>query len=635
MARLRFNSLVVHLYGNNPIFPWTHNGVTKPVEVLTTSARGREWGTQNVPDVRKLIGAAGLFEGPEFGVTTAPVPLMQEVFRYAGEWGLEVNLAIDVDTESALARPIVDTLPAAARFAGWNGHPIPNPEAPEGYGFYRSQVRFLLDTYPTITRLTLWKRVGRTPASQVDPARLPAAWREEFDRLAAGIPAEQREIAAGHFVVNRMARAFRRALDEAGRREMALGVGTWHIAFLEIADRFFDPSITFYPLDGTRRLPEGGTLAMMRKVSRRRRVVSFAWAHHDDETYAGRPYTPFARFADLLDASGSAGYGIIHWTFRPLDLFFLSVARQTWQGTRNELLEATARRLAGGEGEGQYLARWVREAPQFGRETSNFFIDPDYFTDDIVERVVRGIDERQAELAKLPESPFRRYFQAWEEWVRRFYLAGRGLTRARRAYEVGDLKAAARLLDEHRVERAIDQYAETTRVMGATPGEKGLLLSINTRFYPYFVMMRQLARVEPVRFAYWRYEPAPLAQGAGRGQFRFDEHRKLWYAFQVAPGSTQGMGLRVTSPQELAVGIPLDYWYFQNPKARGRTGNTPLTKGKYVVEMQMGHGYAEVDGVRVEAGGSKRFPVQIRDGFLHVKLVPAGGEAVLEKLALK
>ena len=349
-SRMKFNSLMVHLYGNNPTFAYSHNGITKPVEGLTTSLRGQEWGTQNVNDVRRLIGAAGIFHSPVFGSEAAAnVPderraeaateLIEKAFAFARSRGMDLNLAIDVDTESALPRSIVDTLPASAVLRGFRDHPIPNPEAPEGYAFYRSQARFLLANYPMLSRLTLWKRPGRTPASQVDPKNLPEGWQREFDdRLGQAktpVPPDQREIAAGYLVVNRMARAFRRALDELGRPDIPLGVGTWHIAFMELADRFFDPQLTFYALDGTRQFPEEATRRMMRACSAQRRKVTFAWAHHDDATYAGRSFTPFRNYAGLLESSGSAGYGIIHWTFRPLDLFFKSLAQQVWADTIN------------------------------------------------------------------------------------------------------------------------------------------------------------------------------------------------------------------------------------------------------------------------------------------------------------
>lgn len=696
--RMKFNSLVVHLYGNNPIFAYSHNGIRKPVEGLTTSLRGREWGTQNVNDVRRLIGAAGIFSAPVFGSEAAMVPderrteaateLMQRVFAFARSRGMEVNLAVDVDTESALPRNIVDTLPERARFPGWNQYPIPNPEVPEGYAFYRSQVRFLLAHYPTLTRLTLWKRVGRTPASQVDPQNLPEAWRPEFEKLAKGLAGDQRQIGAGHLVVNHMARAFRRALQELGRPDIPLGVGTWHIEFMEIADRFFDPALAFYALDGTRRLPEEATRRMMRSCCVQRSKVTFAWAHHDDATYAGRPFTPFANYAGLLESSGSAGYGVIHWTWRPLDLFFKSLAQQVWKHTVNEPLRTTAEEMAARtfgaaarQAGGRYLERWVQEAPQFGRETSNFFMDPDYFTDELSEQVLRGSEERLAELARLRplvgdtevNKSSLAYFEDWEEYVRRLHSSGRNLTRARRAYENGDLAASIRLLSEHPVERVVEQFADAARRLPVTPGEQGLLLSLNTRFYPYSVMLRQLARAEPIRFRFLRYEHSALAQGPGRGLFYFDRARNLWYSFLIAEDSQSAIvfpryfeasgveelysaGFASDQEVNLRIGIPLDYWYFTNPKAKGKTGNTPLTNGDYLVRLyfiepdsrKTGERLFHVDlqGARVlenfdiaAAGGGRRnvaksFPVRVTDGFLHLKLVPVREEVVLCGLVL-
>ena len=55
---------------------------------------------------------------------------------------------------------------------------------------------------------------------------------------------------------------------------------------------------------------------------------------------------PFPGFASLLRWSGSPGYGIIHWTTRPLDLYFKSLSDQVWNASENETLDTTCQRMA-------------------------------------------------------------------------------------------------------------------------------------------------------------------------------------------------------------------------------------------------------------------------------------------------
>ena len=51
-----FNGIMVHAYGNNPMVTYEFNGKAKPVGYLSTTARGRDWSTMHVNDVRRLWG---------------------------------------------------------------------------------------------------------------------------------------------------------------------------------------------------------------------------------------------------------------------------------------------------------------------------------------------------------------------------------------------------------------------------------------------------------------------------------------------------------------------------------------------------------------------------------------------------
>ena len=165
-AKMRYNAVMVHAYGNNPMFSFRHNGVEKPVGYLSTTMRGRDWGTQHVNDVRRLFGGE-IFRAPVFGASVALAPeaertaaaqrLMHQVFAYARERGMGVTFALDVCTESANPREILRTLPRSALID--NGKwLLANPDTPEGYAYYKAQVVQLLRTYPQIDRLAVWFR---------------------------------------------------------------------------------------------------------------------------------------------------------------------------------------------------------------------------------------------------------------------------------------------------------------------------------------------------------------------------------------------------------------------------------------------------------------------------------------------
>ena len=70
------------------------------------------------------------------------------------------------------------------------------------------------------------------------------------------------------------------------------------------------------------------------------------WAQHDDGNYIGRPYTPFPEFHAKLADAKAGGFGIIHWTTRPLDLFFASHTKQVWQSTKDQPLRTTCDEMA-------------------------------------------------------------------------------------------------------------------------------------------------------------------------------------------------------------------------------------------------------------------------------------------------
>lgn len=377
-VRLRFNDLMVHAYGNSPMFSFQFNSVAKTVGYFATTQRGRDWGTQHVNDVRRLVGG-DVFSSAVFGASVAQVDserrveatvtMMRRVFAEARARGLGVTFALDVDTTSANPSEIIATLPADARFRSGE-HELANPDTPAGFAFYRAQVEQLLTLYPDVTRLAVWFRdpTANTPWRRLKRAEMPAAWQREFTGPDEDVSA---------FALAKIVHAFRRALTELKRDDVALATGSWAFPFLTATDRYLAPEIPIIALDWWVSFDSARARRDFRAMRSGRKVIPILWTHHDDRTYVGRPYTPFRDLATKLEQIGAAGFGVIHWTTRPLDLYFRSTSRQTWRRTRDEPLELTcddaAARLFGEAARktgGRYLLPWVTEAPMFGRETT-------------------------------------------------------------------------------------------------------------------------------------------------------------------------------------------------------------------------------------------------------------------------
>lgn len=538
-ARMRFNGVMVHAYGNNPMFTFRFNGHTKPVGYLATTRSGRDWGTQHVNDVRRLSGGS-VFDDAVFGASVAKggdrsaaaVGLMKQVFAHAASRGLGVTFALDVDTVSANPQDMIRTLPASARIRSGN-YELANPDTPEGYAYYKAQADQLLAMYPQITRLAIWFRNNQTPWTAIKLSEFPDAWRAEF----AGDPAD-----APMFAIGKLVRVFQRALREGGHRSIELAAGSWRLDFLTSAHRYLPREATLIPLDWSTVFDEERYQNLMRAVGAERKLVPIVWAHHDDRTYIGRPYTPYSNFRTLLDNVRASGFGIIHWTTRPLDLYFRSSVDQTWKATANQSVEEACARAAvrtlGARTD--YLLKFVTEAPQFGRETSDMFMDRAF--PDPLEHLRRI--EARLRLLESVDGPHAEYFRGYENFMRLFI-------ESQTAWERGRKHLAAREFDPARAElakvqpaKAIEQFAAAARSGEISGGEKALIVSLNLRWRNYMMSARQAVGLEPVRLRIGTVEREPLAQGAGRNTFHVDEQGNLW---KVIDRNTVQSRLRVAA----------------------------------------------------------------------------------------
>ena len=631
-SRMRFNGIMVHAYGNNPMFAFTHNGLEKPTGYLSTTARGRDWGTEHVLEVRGMIGAAGLFDSPVFGSSAAMVPegqthqaateLMQKVFQFAAEHGMGVTFAFNVDTVPANPQNIIATLPASVRFAA-GGIQVVNPETPEGYAYYRSQIEQLLQTYPQITQLAVWFRGEKTsPWRGLKPENFPRNWRQEYERAIQSRPDLQGNgDSPSMFAIGKIAAAFRQILDKSGHKDVLLAAGSWRFEFLAAADAFMPRNVTVIPLDYSYEFPSDPVQEGLRRLNRHRPVIPVVWAQHDDRSYVGRPYLPFAGFASILRSSGSPGYGIIHWTTRPLDLYFKSLADQVWSASENETLDTTCERMAertfGAAARvtaTRYLLAWIQGAPQFGRETTNRFMDQHLQEAPVLEGCNRRLQilrtlERQAESPQA--NTWVRYFENWEQFVQTFYAAQGALQRSLEASEGGDPEGARREISAARPEAAIEQYARTIIQGGASRGEKGILVSLNLRWLPYFAAQREVLGMEPLRVRFAPTAPEALAQAPGLFTYAFDANQRLWLVLGSAEtgGDVQASGANTPCSGGLKVDQAISL-------TLSGMGGRPLPSGPVRVSLEV------PPGASVDASG-----VQVKAGELNMTLKPVNGPA--------
>ena len=504
-ARMQHTDILLHTYGWGPFTQFTHNGVTKSVSHLQNTVHGSFWGVKHTKDIRKLIGGEVFAdEGPVFGADVSKVghggitktnrvakakAMLREAADYAvNTVGMGFNWSFDVDTTYGQPQNIIKTLPEDARFRVGT-HWVAQPDTEAGYLYFKKIIETTMTDFPAITKITLWWR-GKAGTNfggltlNIKPADLPAGWKPEYD----GAPAEAKNaLGPGQLYHAKIAQAFRRALDDLGHNDVELGYGSWwrsdnHPGFVA-ANHFMPSEMTCYALDYHMvfRNSEDYRNAL-KKTADCRRLVVIEWAHHDDGGYLGRPYTPPVDFATKLQETGALGYGVIHWTTRPLDLFFKSLQNQVWSNTLNEPLEDTCKKMARdffGESQseimGEYLNTWMATAPRFARETNNNLGGAGIkaIGGSVINHEARakGCEKRIAILDRADTQQFSeraletwKYFRGHEEWIKLFHLA----------QKTGNIEL---------MEETIRKYVEkASRDGGMTRGEKGILIQHNLKW---------------------------------------------------------------------------------------------------------------------------------------------------------
>ena len=418
-----------------------------------------------------------------------------------------------------------------------------------------------MKAYPDIDGLILWFRIQRTVVMGVQLDELPPAWRKEYEAAVH----EKPDLAkywrsVGLFVISKIVRAYQRALGELGNKEVEVAIGTWGFDLLPAADHFMPAGVRFFPLDlgvlgGKSWFDVPEKQARIARYAADRNVVPIAWAQHDDGEYVGPPYVPYKIFYDRLKQMSCArsGFGIIHWTTRPLDIYFKNLARQTWQSTRNESIEKTCRQMsidmfgpAVVDEMTEYLLDWLQNQRRIGRDTTDFFIDHELSG---VELVREGFKRRMQMLDAINQhklSTQSRKSLGYFKWMEKFILALHEndlcYNRTRSLLQAGDYSGARKTFLKADPEGALRCYATAAALPGVTRGEQGLVVSLNTRWLAHYTRLAQELGMKSIRYNFASTSHDPLAQVRGVFTYHLDPQRRSWFVLGHEETGQQAYG---------------------------------------------------------------------------------------------
>ncbi len=569
LQKMRYNTVMVHAYGNSPMAGFQFEGLDKPVGYLSSTRVGRDWSTMHVNDVRRLVGGE-VFNDPVFGCraaidgtdrqrTDAAQQMMRQVFAHIDSREMDVLFALDVDTITANPQPLILKLPEHARYQtqsfampnmGQPGGPVwlVNPDTPEGYAFYKAQAQGLLTAYPQLKGLVLWFRIQRTALMGVGLEELPPEWQKEYKAEIEKKPAvESAWRSVGIFALGKVVRAHQRALSELGHKDVEVAIGSWGFDLLPAADHFMPEGVRFLPLDlgimankSWFDVPE--RKSAIARYAATREVIPIAWAQHDDGEYIGPPYVPFENFHKRLGEMrcDKSGFGIIHWTTRPLDIYFKSLQHQVSQSTKNQDIKTTIRQTAvdmfgpeQAEPMAKYLHLWLTGQKRIGRDTTDFLIDHELTG---IKQVRAGCAKRiklldKVDRKKLSSKARQRveYFRRLERFILSIHENDILYNKARRHHAAGDIAAARTAMRRADPAGVIRLYAQMVRLGDLTRGEQGLVVSLNTRWLAHYTRLCQQLGLEPIRYNFAPTSHDPLAQVRGVFTYYLDPRRRSWF----------------------------------------------------------------------------------------------------------
>ena len=665
-SKMKYNTIVVHAYGNNPMLPFEYNGQQKEVGYLASTAKGQDWGTNHTNDVRRLFGAGSIFKDSIFGADAAKVPdhkrvdaavnLTRDAFEHADKYGMKIAFAFDIATGSSVPQNIVNTLPDHAKLET-RGTEYPNPETMEGYDYFKAQVSQIMEMYPQIDHFVPWVRYmwPDTTADWMRVEHFPKQWDHDYKNILSVRQMEDNSFNRSLYFIGKICKAYRKALDELNYEQVKLGIGTWNWHSFTTMDIFLPEHVEFFPLDWNMDFETQFAENTLTSIDADRKVYPIVWAHHDDHRYIGKPYTPYKNFYDLLQLRNSNGFGIIHWTTRPLDIYFKSLSQQVWQNSLNESLTKTVNQMAKNIFESdapvfkEYLHEWITKAAMFGRETSEYFYDmkdtekrkqryqlweygnPLDYPDNAVkeaEKRLKILEKIDAGSLSARSKEWYEYFYGFEQFVISFNKNQQILINAFNLIEEEKFEKARQILSNADPERSIELYTDFSSKGEMTKGEEGLIVSLNLRWLPDFNVFRQKLRMIPVRYNFAPTFHEKLA-GSSRGKYTFyyDKDQTIWRSMgEEETGAVVQTINMDEQPDEVALSFiesdqsfDFEIGIWRPLRRHEEWQNSALLAGKYEVELWL-------FDPAVDQNSNRIFEVQIID--------EAGKALVQEKVNL-
>lgn len=545
--KMGYNMLTVHSYGQYPTLVFSYKGVKKDYEFIPATNRRGGWAVQSINDVRKMHGGEVFDQSREyFGISDSQLPLQEQVaaaekmlldiFDIAKARGMYICFAFDADTPFSIQQKQVN----ANNTVNLQGflkdnktiNVYPDPSSYNGYMFFKSMMRHILTKYPQVTHLMACsRRQGNGPSlwtmlGDIELSRLPKSWQDEFKRALPKIKALKKcymkpERAYSYLIFAKALDAMRRATVELGRADIKWSYSCWQLDSMPIADIFMPKDVTFSHMDWCTKELAYGDDEYLKAVSKNRKVVPYFWPHHDDYALIVRPFTPNPELLDRLIKNGGDGFGVLHWLTHPNDIWFKYYADAIWNGGKGEKLEDAVRDFVlKNFGEGQcdeicdYLADFLRSAPQFGRETGDWFLggvggderldshSKISATSKLMEDSARRIKKLEAiDLSKLTPAQKNEifYFKHIENFVQKF------------AKDQSHYRAMEKFFAEKKREEAVAEIAKSTPIdtvkeyakavgFNKNEGELGVLVSLNTRWLPYHLSKKQECGLEPAKY---------------------------------------------------------------------------------------------------------------------------------------
>lgn len=575
VQKMGYNSILMHAYGNDPMFSFSFNGKEKPVGFLTSSIKGRGWGQKHVNDVRRIPGGEKIFQGKAFGSERAIVPdeervtisqdFMGKVFSFAAQRGVRVNFALDFDILSNIPQDIVKTLPETDRFQvsfegiEWMGEMggtywIPQPDSPEGYAYYKAQVQQVLNLYPDISTYTLWRRRQHSIYNEIQYSELPDSWKVEYKHFVQNfLGSENLPQAVSIFAQRKLALTYRQIFNELGREDMKLAIGSWHLyndlKIFETLELFMPRDMKIIILDSeiTRseiNLQNQEWIQKLSVIMQKKRYVPIIWAHHDDGEYIGSPFKDFENFYDLLTEVKADGFGVIHWINRPLDLFFLNHLRQVWSSTQNESAFQTCQFLANGiwhndanmAGKiGDYLYDFWSDFPPMSRANSAYVFDSPISRYGDPDNILAKIDQRldllngiETKSFDLRQKEFVSYYINYEIFLEMLIENQLMYEKIQDYMEQGAFIEAEKIAMECFPEKTMEQLALTAGESYITNGDMGLLFSLGVRWLPHFIDIKQQLGMEAILINFAPTSHEALAQMPGKETYFLDNKSNYW-----------------------------------------------------------------------------------------------------------